>query len=99
LTAPANMEFTHMPFRSFSGAAGTAVGDSSTIAVNVYSGTTASGTPVEVLTATATAGSFTVNAAPPLADGTYTARAQQGDAAGNTGRKSVVKGKGVKPAS
>src|SRR5439155_1579264 len=75
----------------FSGNAGTATGDSSTITVKIYSGGSASGTPVQVLTTTATAGSYSVHAtshhAPHL---TYTAQASQSDSAGNTGASSAA---------
>ena len=48
---------------TFSGDAGTAVGDSITVSVKVYSGSTATGSPVETLTTTATAGRWTVDSA------------------------------------
>ena len=53
-----------------------ATGDSGTVTVMIYSGSSASGTPVETLTATpnATSGAYSVSASPALATGTYTAR-------------------------
>jgi hypothetical protein len=62
-------------------------GDQSTVTVNVYAGSSVSGTPVQVLTATrdATTGAFTVGASSALADGIYTVQAVQSDAAGNIG--------------
>ena len=70
---------------TFSGAAGTAEGDLSAVRVKVYAGAVAGGTPVRTLDTTATAGSWTVDAAPALPVGVYTAQAEQGDSAGNTG--------------
>jgi hypothetical protein len=69
---------------TFSGTAGTAVGDSSMVVVSVFSGTGVSGPPVETVNATvAGGGSWSVDASSALADGTYTAYAQQSDAAAN----------------
>jgi Bacterial Ig-like domain len=70
---------------TFSGAAGTASGDSPTITVNVYAGFSAVGIPVQALTATAHSGSWSVSADAPLEDGTYTAQAIQRDEVGNVG--------------
>ena len=84
VAAPANGSSTNSTTPTLSGAAGTAAGDSSTITVKIYSGPSATGTPVQVLTTTASAGAWSVAAAA-LGQGTYTAQAQQGDAAGNTG--------------
>jgi hypothetical protein len=69
---------------SFGGGVGTASGDLGAVMVNIYSGGTASGTPVQTLPATVSGGSWSATAAT-LADGTYTVRAEQSDAAGNTG--------------
>ena len=69
---------------TFSGAAGTAAGDTDTITVKIYDGTSATGDPVQTRTATATAGAWTVDATT-LGEGTYTARAQQTDSDSNTG--------------
>ena len=81
---PAHGSATNSTTPTLSGTAGTAAGDAGTITVKIYSGSTATGTPVQTLTATATAGAWSV-AATALAQGTYTALAQQSDAAGNTG--------------
>ena len=70
---------------TFSGAGGTATGDSSTVTVKVYSGTGTGGALVESLNATVSGGNYSVAASPALADGTYTAQASQSDAAGNVG--------------
>jgi hypothetical protein len=86
LSAPADGSWTNDSTPQFSGTAGTDPGDSSTVVVNVFSGTSVGGSPVEVLNATrAGDGSWSVDASPALADGTYTAYAQQSDAASNNG--------------
>lgn len=69
---------------SFGGGAGTATGDSGTVTLDIYSGTSASGTPVQTIQASASGNSWSATAST-LADGTYTVRAHQTDAAGNTG--------------
>jgi hypothetical protein len=70
----------------FTGLAGTVLGDQSTVTVSVYSGFSATGTPVETMrTTTNTDGSFSVPGTSPLPAGTYTAQVSQADAAGNVG--------------
>ena len=71
-----------------SGGGGSAVGDDSTVSVDVFAGSAASGVPVQSLTAPVAAGAWSVSAAV-LADGLYTARARQLDAAGNSGLSSA----------
>jgi Bacterial Ig-like domain len=73
---------------ALSGAAGTEAGDLSEVSVAVYSGLEATGTPVRTVIATRSGGSWTATA-PTLADGTYTAQAEQADGAGNTGRSAA----------
>jgi hypothetical protein len=80
-SAPTGTINTETP--SFGGAEGTAPGDLA-VKVKLYSGTSASGTPLQTLSTTVSAGSWSATASP-LADGTYTARAEQSDDAGNTG--------------
>ena len=75
---------------TFTGAAGTAAGDSSQVTLRIWSGSAATGTPVQTRTATQSAGSWSVAASPALAPGTYTARAEQTDGAGNTGQSAAV---------
>ena len=90
LVAPAQGSLTRDTTPSFSGVAGTAAGDSTTVTVKVYPGAAATGPALQTLTATRDAtGAFLVDALPALADGTYTATAEQVDAAGNTGRSSA----------
>jgi PKD repeat protein len=77
LTTPASGSATNNTKPSFSGTAGTATGDGSTITVKIYSGSTTSGSLVQTLTTTQSAGSWSVAPSAALAEGTYTARAQQ----------------------
>jgi large repetitive protein len=69
---------------AFAGTAGNGVGDSPFVTVRVYAGAVASGTPLHAFAVTRV-GSTWVGASAVLADGVYTARAEQMDAAGNTG--------------
>jgi hypothetical protein len=90
LTQPANGATVTTSTPTFSGTAGSAAGDSTTITVKVYAGSTTSGAPVQTLTATRQAdNSYSVTGNPPLAIGTYTAQAEQADAAGNLGKSSA----------
>ncbi len=83
LTAPA-ASATVGPAVTFSGVATTAAGDSQSVTLRLYSGSTATGTPLQLLTTNRQAnGSYTVTA--PLANGTFTAVATQSDSAGNLG--------------
>ncbi len=71
---------------TFSGTAANAAVDLGTITINVYSGSSAIGTPFETFTTSASGGSYSAPAASALTpDGTYTAQAAQSDIAGNTG--------------
>jgi hypothetical protein len=85
LTAPSAGAILGTGTPTFSGAAGTLSGDLPTVTVRIYSGATATGSPVQTRTATASGSSWTVNGSPALADGQYTAQASQSDAFGNTG--------------
>lgn len=66
---------------TFSGTAGTAFGDSSSVKVRVYSGAAASGSPIQTITTTASGGAYSVGPSSPLPSGTYTAQAEQDDIA------------------
>ena len=90
LTAPPDGSVTADTTPTFAGAAGTAGGDSATVAIDVYAGSSVAGTPVRALTATRAGISYAVDAAPALVDGVYTARASQQDAVGNTGRSAAI---------
>jgi hypothetical protein len=69
---------------SFGGALGTAVGDLANVTLKLYSGTAATGSPVQTIPATMSGSSWSASAAR-LPDGTYTARAEQPDGVGNVG--------------
>jgi hypothetical protein len=85
ITSPADKSVSARATPDFRGSAGTAEGDRSKVTVTVFRGSTAVGTPVQTLNSdVAPDGTFSARAAA-LADGTYTARAEQSDAAGNTG--------------
>ena len=89
LTSPANGDARNV-WPTFRGTAGTAPGDSPTVTLKLYPGSTPSGSPLQTLTATiGTGGAYTVLASAPLDPGTYTAQAQQSDSAGNTGSSSA----------
>jgi hypothetical protein len=91
LTEPANGSSTYDRRPTFRGVAGVAAGDSGTVAVKVYAGPIATGTPVQTLSAARQAGgAYAVQASPALAEGTYTARAEQLDAAGNAGTSAAT---------
>ena len=85
LTSPAGGSTTNDNKPAFSGAAGAAPGDRSTITVKVFSGARTSGRTVRTLSATAKAGRWSAAPAQPFADGTYTARAERADRTGNVG--------------
>jgi subtilisin-like proprotein convertase family protein len=70
---------------SVQGTAGTASGDDGTVTVDLFSGSAASGSPVQTIVASRDgSGSFSAQF-DHVAGGTYTATARQRDAAGNTG--------------
>ncbi|MFM2184204.1 MAG: hypothetical protein RJB61_2498, partial [Actinomycetota bacterium] len=72
---------------TLAGVAGITAGDNSTLTVKIFSGSGTGGSVVQTLTGVAVdpaTGAYTVDAAT-LADGTYTARAEQGDSVGHTG--------------
>ena len=89
ISAPAAGSTTSDSTPTFRGLAGTAEGDDSHVAVKVYSGTAATGAPVEALDAPVSGATWSVDASPGLADGTYAVEAQQSDAAGNSRMTSV----------
>src|SRR3954469_2535304 len=89
LTAPAAGSSSTDATPTFSGAAGTAKNDQATIAVEVFSGGVATGTPARTLTASRSGSTWTVTAPTAFATGTYTAGARQRDKAGNTGFSSA----------
>ncbi len=90
LTSPATGSWTNNNQPTFAGAAGTAAGDLSTITVNIYTGTSASGTLTRTLTASASGASWSITPSSPLPDGTYTVQAQQSDNLGNVGASTPI---------
>ena len=75
---------------TFAGTGGAAAGDGASVLVRVFSGSTVSGTLVQSVSVSRSAGgSYSVDASA-LAPGTYTARTEQSDAAGNVGYSSPV---------
>jgi chitinase len=85
LTTPADGSATNDTTPTLSGAAGNTTGDNLTITVKIYSGASATGTPVQTLSPNRTGATWTTTATAALASGTYTAQATQTDASGNTG--------------
>ncbi|HWX97334.1 MAG TPA: Ig-like domain-containing protein, partial [Solirubrobacteraceae bacterium] len=73
---------------TFGGAAGTEPGDLESVTLKIYAGTTATGSPAQTIPVTPASGTWTAQAG--LADGTYTAIAEQADKAGNTGFSSTT---------
>jgi Bacterial Ig-like domain len=89
LTAPAAAATTSgLP--TLSGAAGNSTGDSSTVNVKIYSGSTATGTAVQSKAVTRTTTTWTWTLTTALASGTYTAQATQTDSGGLTGTTAAV---------
>jgi hypothetical protein len=87
LTAPSNGGSTAAQQPTFSGTGSAA---DLTITVKVYAGSSATGTPLQTLTTSpGTGGAYQVTATGALSPGTYTARAEQQDAAGNVGMSSA----------
>lgn len=74
---------TSDPLPSFGGDAGVAPGDLGSVKLKIYSGSLAVGPPVQTLEVTPN-GPIWQASPQPLADGTYTAQAEQSDEAGNT---------------
>jgi Big-like domain-containing protein len=88
LDAPVSGSATSDTTPAYAGTAGDAPEDLPTVTVTVYGGSTASGEVVQTLTATRSGTAWSVGGSAPLADGTYTAQAQQSDTLGETGSSS-----------
>lgn len=85
LSAPATGSSTSSSSEPLAGAAGTAAGDSATITVQLYAGTSTEGqSPLEAVSVQASAGAWSA-AFGGLSPGTYSARAEQRDDVGNVG--------------
>ena len=73
----------------FSGTAGSAAGDGIQVRVLVFAGLSDSGTPLTAVAGARSGATFSMSAASALPVGTYTARAEQEDGAGNAGRSAA----------
>ena len=89
ITAPTVGSATNDTTPTISGTAGNATGDSTTVGVKIYSGTSATGSAAQTRTATRSGTSWSTTATA-LAAGTYTAQATQTDTSGNTGTSAAV---------
>jgi len=70
----------------FSGNAGVAAGDNAALTLKIYTGSGASGSPIQTIAVTPTGATWKATVTTPLGEGTYTARVEQSDKAGNIGR-------------
>jgi hypothetical protein len=83
LTTPADDSYQKLTTASLAGAAGNATGDSTTVTVNIYSGSAATGTPTNTRTVTRSGATWSTTVTG-LPQGTYTAQATQSDSSDNT---------------
>ncbi len=74
---------------TITGTRGQATGDLATVTVQIYAGSTATGTPVQTLTDPTSTSGWSVTAST-LPAGTYTVQASQSDTAGNVGSSAAV---------
>jgi large repetitive protein len=84
ITLPLGGSATNDATPAFSGEAGIAAGDSAMVTIRVFEGQSVAGALLQTFAVLRNAGSW-AGAAAPLADGVYTARAEQVDTANNTG--------------
>jgi hypothetical protein len=75
-----------------SGIAAHGSGDASTVNIKIYSGATATGSPVATVTTAVnpTTGAYSGAPSSPLTEGQYTAQVEQSDSAGNLGQSAPV---------
>jgi large repetitive protein len=90
VTAPTAGAVLNSSKPTVSGLAGQASGDDPSVTLKLYAGSTISGSPIQTHEVTPSAASWTTGAVTALGDGTYTVRAEQSDAAGNTGTSTAV---------
>ncbi len=90
ITSPAAGATVPTRTTAVSGTAGTAVGDDKTVRIEIYPGTSAVGRLVQTRIADIRTNGTWSATTDQLADGTYTVKASQGDAAGNTGSRTVT---------
>jgi subtilisin-like proprotein convertase family protein len=91
VTAPAGGQWVTDVTPGLAGTAGSAAGDDGAVTVKLWPGTLAAGLPAQTLVVPrdASSGAWSAAAAA-LADGTWTVRAEQADAAGNVGTSAPV---------
>jgi hypothetical protein len=85
LTGPANGSRTNDTTPLITGTADSATGDSTTVTAKIYSGTSATGSPVQTKAGSRSGTSYSFSLTTALAQGTYTAVVTQTDTSGNTG--------------
>jgi hypothetical protein len=88
LTTPADDSYKTSTSVVVSGAAGNAAGDSTTVTLNVYSGSTATGTPVITRSVTRSGATWSTTLTG-LSQATYTVQATQSDGSDNTATTSA----------
>jgi hypothetical protein len=87
LTTPETGSATSDRTPLFAGMAAAGPRESSNVTVRIYAGVTATGTPVQTLSAArSSSGAWSAATSTPVAYGTYTAQAEQADTAGNVGQ-------------
>ncbi len=89
LTSPASGSTASSTSQTVGGAAGTEPGDLETVAVHLYTGSAATGTPIQTISAQQSKGSWSATFGG-LSPGTYTAEAEQSDDVGNVGHSEAV---------
>ena len=72
------------------GKAGAGAGDGASVTVGIWAGNGAEGAPTQTLRSAVVDGRWSVDVVPALLQGTYTARAEQRDEAGNAGQSAPV---------
>ena len=85
LNTPATGSTTSDTTPAYSGTAGDAVEDSPTVTVRIYSGIGTGGEVIQELATSRSGTTWSVEGSPPLADGVYTAQADQSDLVGDVG--------------
>jgi hypothetical protein len=90
VTTPKGGEILKSSKVSFSGSTGNESGDSSTVIVEIFTGTSVSGSPAQTLTGTHSGSTWTAGKELRLTNDTYTVRAKQSDLAGNIGQSASV---------
>ena len=89
LTSPAHGSSASGSSQAVSGSAGTAEGDQPAITIQLFAGSTTTGQALEAITVQASKGGWSATFGG-LSPGTYTARAEQRDDAGNVGDSAPV---------